>query len=223
MKRVMSFILVCMIGLSLHASDSKQLYVGRSFSDGDIPSLQTKNAVFINCDFSKNVRKDYKLESLDFSGSYLIGCNFSGKNLSGAKFSDAVITSTSDTSPAVQAYIRQAGVQVLPGLITTFAQAKLDNAQFTGATVSSSFVGASLNSTKFNNAQLSQCSFSYADLNGADFSSFAGKTKIVLSSFDCAINIDKALIDAGYQQIKNTGYSTRCEALKPFIMGAQTC
>ncbi len=223
MKRVMSFILICMIGLSLHASDNKQLYVGRIFSDDDIPSLQTKNAVFINCNFSKNIKADYKLESIDFSGSHLIGCNFSGKNLSNAKFSDAVITSTSDTSPVIQAYIKQANAQVLPGIITSFAQSTLDNAFFSGSTISASFVGASLKSTKFTNAQLSQCSFSYADLTGADFTSYAGKTKIVLSSFECALNIDKALMDSGYQQIKNTGYSSRCDALKPFIMGGQTC
>lgn len=221
MKKI---IMICyMIAVGLHASDSRQFYVGNLFSDDDLPKIKTNNAVFINCDFSKNIKIDWSLKSIDFSNSFLIGCNFTGKNLSGSKFLNATITSTSDTSAAVQAYIKQAKIDILPGIITSFAQATLDNADFSQATISASFVGASLQNSTFADAQLSQCSFSYADLNNANFQSVSTKTKIVLSSFECALNIDKALMDSGYQQIKNAGYGSRCKALKPFIMGGQSC
>lgn len=136
--------------------------------------LTLDHAMLKSTDLSLVTAQQARLSYADFSGSYLVECDFGSAILENARFRRANISRTRFAALSPD--------QVLPPLPpqTGLAITRLSGADFARATISASdFSGAALTAASFDGALLDDVRFTRADLSAA---TFAG-TVIVAADF----------------------------------------
>lgn len=121
-------------------------------------------AMLKSTDLSLITAQQARLSYADFSGSYLVECDFGSAILENARFRRANISRTR--------FAALTGDQVLPPLPpqTGLAITRLSGADFSGATIhQSDFSGAALTAAWFDGALLDGARFTDADLSAATF------------------------------------------------------
>lgn len=126
--------------------------------------LTLDHAMLKSSDLSLITAQQARLSYADFSGSYLVECDFGSAILENARFRRAHVSRTRFAALTPD--------QVLPPLPaqTGLAMTRLSGADFTRATIEASdFSGAALTAASFDGALLDGVTFAGADLSAATF------------------------------------------------------
>jgi len=149
-----------------------------NMSGSEITYCKFKKSIMLNCALDKVVFKGSSFESTyfseskatqsDFSYTVCVNTDFQNTDLQGANFSWAKLNTVN------------------------FTKSKLDGAIFRGTDLLKvDFQDSSLKNAVFSQVDISSANFKGADLDGADFTNVQN---LSLSSFQGAINLNKALL-----------------------------